>query len=297
MPSEDNREELPTLFFPYYVNQPRLLDVYAILNSGFSEYEEMQTSEEKGTNTKKNGKLNTSAGFKVFKLGVDGELSKELSASMGGGIKTRKVQTTTSMLGLVLEQLRKYGYIKRVEDASTGDFVTVPVTLQINSIKALIREAIDLLELSKRMQSLGGTAAKKDQNINELKKIDAVCRELFDAEEFLSDADKYAIIGNISNEHFYQAHRRDVIGTELTCFGQIRRVYPHGTQLMKNTVFSKVKSADAKKSLIDSLGPLADNGVFEYDSVIVAEIKDKPVYELEVIALYQEARQVDGRLA
>ena len=32
------------LFFPYYVNRGRLLDIYAILNNGYSEYEELSYS-------------------------------------------------------------------------------------------------------------------------------------------------------------------------------------------------------------------------------------------------------------
>lgn len=33
---------IDSVFFPYYVNQNRLLDIYAILNKGFSEYEEIK---------------------------------------------------------------------------------------------------------------------------------------------------------------------------------------------------------------------------------------------------------------
>ena len=32
------------LFFPYYIDQARLLDLYAILNGGYSEYEEIQNT-------------------------------------------------------------------------------------------------------------------------------------------------------------------------------------------------------------------------------------------------------------
>lgn len=32
------------LFFPYYVNKGRLLDIYSILNRGYSEYEELTIS-------------------------------------------------------------------------------------------------------------------------------------------------------------------------------------------------------------------------------------------------------------
>lgn len=31
------------IFFPYYVNQGRLLDICAILNGGYSEYSELQS--------------------------------------------------------------------------------------------------------------------------------------------------------------------------------------------------------------------------------------------------------------
>ena len=35
------------LFFPYYINQSRLLDIYAILNGGYSEYAEITTRDRK----------------------------------------------------------------------------------------------------------------------------------------------------------------------------------------------------------------------------------------------------------
>ena len=36
-------EKQKELFFPYYINQGRLLDIYAILNNGYSEYSEIIT--------------------------------------------------------------------------------------------------------------------------------------------------------------------------------------------------------------------------------------------------------------
>ena len=40
MPKHD-KETKVELFFPYYINQSRLLDIYAILNGGYSEYAEI----------------------------------------------------------------------------------------------------------------------------------------------------------------------------------------------------------------------------------------------------------------
>ena len=50
--SKEKKDEQIELFFPYYVNQERLLDIYAILNGGYSEFSEVTAS----TSTKKDKK-------------------------------------------------------------------------------------------------------------------------------------------------------------------------------------------------------------------------------------------------
>ena len=88
-------------FFPYYVNQGRLLDIYVILNSGYSEYSEITTAINE--NTTKGAKADTSAsiGFKLFNIG--GKLSGELEKANGASNenKEKKVQTVTSILSIV----------------------------------------------------------------------------------------------------------------------------------------------------------------------------------------------------
>ena len=39
--SKEKKDEQIELFFPYYVNQERLLYIYAILNGGYSEFSEV----------------------------------------------------------------------------------------------------------------------------------------------------------------------------------------------------------------------------------------------------------------
>lgn len=58
---------------------------------------------------------------------------------------------------------------------------------------------------------------------------------------------------------------------------------------MKNTVFARIQDATSKRDLIDSLTQIQKDGNFEYSSEAIPEIVDKPVYELEVIALYHDA--------
>lgn len=47
-----------------------------------------------------------------------------------------------------------------------GDFVCIPVNLKINSIKGLVDEAIEITELSQKMQEVGGTKLKGSNNAN-----------------------------------------------------------------------------------------------------------------------------------
>lgn len=57
---------IDSVFFPYYVNQNRLLDIYAILNKGFSEYEEIKEGSSSGKSSSKRG--GAGVGFKILAL-------------------------------------------------------------------------------------------------------------------------------------------------------------------------------------------------------------------------------------
>ncbi len=98
----------------------------------------------------------------------------------------------------------------------------------------------------------------------------------------------YAVIGTITDQNLYQAIRQDIIDIDLTCLAQIKRVFPDGTQLMKNTVFTKIMDTASKEALIKSVAAL-NSGPIKCDLVAIMEISGKPVYQLEVVALYQES--------
>src|SRR5699024_6989834 len=95
---ENKREEL---FFPYYVNQGRLIDIYAILNNGYSEYSEITTAI--GDEKTKKGEMNISAnsGFKIFNFGGSALAEREKTDSKMHENKEKKVQTVTSVLSIV----------------------------------------------------------------------------------------------------------------------------------------------------------------------------------------------------
>ncbi|HJG30553.1 MAG TPA: hypothetical protein K8U80_04055 [Collinsella ihuae] len=278
------------LFFPYYINQSRLLDLYAILNGGYTEYEEINASSE-ATNKKSGSAKVEGSGFKIFRIGGGLSGTIEGGSNEASSSSTKIVQTTTSMLGIVISALNDRGYVRDIASANAGSFIIVPVVLKINSIKSLINEAKALLELSEKMQAVGTkTSGKtKSETLEQVKQIAGVCRELFGAEEIICETDSYALVGTISDEHLYQAVRADIIRTELRCLAQVKRVFPEGTQLMKNTIFTKIRDTSSKKALIESMRALSDNGNFEYECDAIPEIVDKPVYQLEIVALYQSS--------
>ena len=286
------------LFFPYYIDQARLLDLYAILNGVYSEYEEIQNTANDENVRGGKAKTEVSGGFKMLKIGASIEGGARSQNQVGESSTTRVVQTTTSILSLVIRTLKSKRYIKDILDSQPGSFVIVPVTMQINSIKSLLEEAENLIKLGSEMQSLdnqkdNGKQSCQSNTLKQIKKISSVAHQLFGAEEIVCIKDNFAVFGNIVNDNLYQASRSDIVGTELSCLGQVKRIYPDGTQLMKNTVYSRFQNTEVKQPIIDSLVQMTKNGDFEYSAAAIAEVTGKPAFELQIVALYQTSCPTD----
>ena len=281
---ENERKEI---LFPYYINQSRLLDIYSILNGGYSEYEEITTNVVSEKNKSGKAELSISGGFKLFNIG--GQASAEVCDKDGTSNENRekKVQTVTSILSTVIRMFTKEGYIKDIKEANTGNFVCLPVNLQINSIKYLFSEFSTLIKLMDEMRKINIDIGISSKEIKEFDKFMKTFQIMFEGEEIIYEENNFAIVGNIIDTNLYQAVRSDLIDTELKCFAQIKRVFPEGTELMKNTIFSKIMDADAKISLIDTMRDIACSNDFSFEATAVPSIKGKPVYQLEIIALYQ----------
>lgn len=287
MMSEAGKNEGIEILFPYYVNQGRLLDIYSIFNGGYSEYSEITTTlggeKTKGTKAEASG----SVGFKIFNIGssVSGERGKTDSYATEN--KEKKVQTVTSILSLVKKTLSEKGLLKEIRDAKPGQFICIPVNLSINSIKSLLSEMSELVKLMGNMQKVGAKTKGTSKDVKSLVSMINSIRVLFGGEEILYQAEDFAIIGNIVDANLYQSVRADIIGTELKCLAQVKRIFPDGTELMKNTIFTRVKDHSAKETVISAMSELTDGSVFDFEAVAVASIYDKPVYQVEIIALYQ----------
>lgn len=292
----ENLSMKKALFFPHYVNQPRLLDVFAILNGGFSEYEEIQTGDTAEAKRKNAAKVE--AGFKLFKLGAGGGFSKDESSRREKMLSERKVHTTTSMLKLVLSELDEEGYLREIEKSRPGDFVVVPVSLKINSIKSLINETIMLTELGDKLKNLtsSGSARKPNENVAKLKKVSDAVRELFGSEEMVSESEDYAVVASIDDCYLYQSDRQSIVNVEMMCLGQVKLVHEGGAQLLRNTVFAKMRGDEMKKPVLKSLRDMTLSVDYSFENDVIPEIVGKPLYELEVVALYQDTYPIEPDL-
>lgn len=271
-------------FTPYYINQNRLFDLYSILNRGYSEYEEItiQSSDAK----KATGKVDTAAsgGFKLIKIsgGVEGECEhKELQSS---GTTIKRVQTVTSILGNVLEEMATKKYIQKIGDCKQGDFFEGTVNFTLNSLKKLLDILKDIVGLTASMSSIGVTA-KIPYTKKQIEDITKAFTFLFGGLEVFYETDEYAVIANLNENCLYLSNLDDILNTDIFCFGQIKKIYPNGTNLLKNTTFSRFKSAESKNDFISKIAELSNNDTLELGITAKAEIEGKKVYEVEIISL------------
>lgn len=285
----DKKQGIDEIFFPYYVNQGRLLDIYAILNEGYSEYSEITTAINNEKKQNDSAEVGTNVGFKLFNFGGSVSAGSENLDGTKSENREKKVQTVTSVLSLVKKELKKRGYLCDIESAKVGNYICIPVVLAINSIKILMEELSDLVNLMdnilKVSPDLKGEVSLP--NKKEIQNIQNTMKVLFGGEEIVFQTEKYAIIGNIVEGNLYQASKSDIIGTELKCLAQVKRVYPNGTELMKNTIFTKIKDVKMKKAFIENMMGLSNQATYDFDAAAIPSIYGKPVYQVELIALYQ----------
>lgn len=111
------------LFFPYYINKGRLLDIYAILNHGYSEYEEITVSSGAESQKTSKGEVSIGAGFKLFNFGGIASDEKVKTNNDGTQVTEKKIQTISSMLRIVLGMMRNKKYLAELGNANEGDFV------------------------------------------------------------------------------------------------------------------------------------------------------------------------------
>ena len=108
------------LFSPYYINQGRLLDIYAILNGGYSEYAEITTAISEESKKAGKGEASVKGNFKIFNFGGAISADSSKTDSQAKENKEKKVQTVTSVLGIVKTALaEKVEMSRKVQSENT----------------------------------------------------------------------------------------------------------------------------------------------------------------------------------
>jgi hypothetical protein len=279
--NKDNKDV--RIFTPYYINQSRLFDLYSILNGGFVEYEEISSLST--INTKGTGKaeIGTSGGFKLIKISGGGEAGLERAKENSSASTTRKIQTVTSILGTVLESMEEKGHFKEINLVSQGEFINTPVNFTLNSVKKLFEMLKEIAELSSSFKALGSNL-KLPYTTKQVDDIIKVFKFLIDTLEVYYETDEYAIIANITENNLYLSNVDDVVGTDITCFAQVKKIYPDGCPLLRNTILSKMKGSN-KSSIIGSFSGFTGNESFDLGVSARSKICGKTVYEVEIISL------------
>ena len=143
------------------------------------------------------------------------------------------------------------------------------------------------MSLIKNIESFGTSSSIKKSDISDFNKISKAMKQLINSDEVLFETNDFAIIGNVSDRHLYQASQTDIIGSELICLAQVKKVYKEGTELMKNSTLSKFKDKKLKEGFVNALNDILNNDSYDFSSTVKASIEGKPVYEVEIIALFQ----------
>lgn len=276
------------IFTPYYINQSRLFDLYALLNGGYNEYSEIMESVSQNNKSNVEAEINgTLSGFKMFNFGgsVGGSNNKE-----SGTLEKhshRMVQTTASMLSIVIDELASNDYISKINDSKAGSFINIPVEFRINSFRHLMNEVDNFMDLYYLIENMNNHSKAKNKKNKEFGQVKTIIDKMFSGDELLYETDEYAVIANIYDEHLYQSNKTDIIGCKLQCLGQIKRIFPYGTKLMKNTTFNKLSDQELERQLLHAIEGLTNQQSISFDSIPVTNISNKIVYQIEIIALFQ----------
>lgn len=177
------------------------------------------------------------------------------------------------------------GYLLEINNAKPGNFICVDVSLSINSINNMIEEVEEIVKLLESIKKIDSSINIPDKS--KMKDLKNVVKVLFGGQEVLFQKEDYAILSSVNENNLYQSSLNDIIDTELKCLAQVKRIYPKGTELMKNTIFSKFKDKKTKNSFIDKMTSFSKQDFYNFDVVVIPSIEEKPVYQIEIIALYQ----------
>lgn len=284
---------------PFYINETRLIDLCAIQNGGFSEYEIHSNSSEHASSD--TGRIK--AGITL----VFGSRESTQSKSNKQGAEIKKVQTIASILHQTIERSEtKNENDLREKQVEVGDLITVPVYFKLNSYTLDI-EAVDatftIARIAVREQAKAAvhdeTAKDKSKNAekravefaeqqyNQISKewseVKTALSMLVSEDEVFSETDDYAIVSVLESDCLYQSSLASVIETDLKCFGQIKAIRDGSTGLLNNSLLKKVNNPE---EFIKTMESASFQDSVDVSLHITLNTEAKIIYEVEIIGLY-----------
>lgn len=113
-------------FFPYYINIGRIIDIYATISKGYTEYEEVLIEKEMSRRKSKGLKGNHT--FKWFS--VEGEIESHTEDSSKETSKSKRIHTVASLLNCTIESLCRKGKVFSLIDPSGDENNAVTIASQ-----------------------------------------------------------------------------------------------------------------------------------------------------------------------
>ncbi len=283
-----------------YINESRLLDICAMENNGFSEYE-IYSNVESSDKTRKHS---LAWGFKAIALG-NVEYNSEDGASKKQSQEVKKIQTISSIFKNTLEQVKESCKTEeQLTDGAVaaGDYILIPVNLHLNSFTLGIEAFDAALKLYEPIiQAQSGNKPAKGHNVTQNDTTNAISRSEFERlkkewgalkeslgvliefEEVYYEHENYAITGTIDRGFLYQSTIQGIVDMQVKCFAQIKEIRDGSTGFLKNTLYSKI---DNIEQLSKPLEDFFSKGPLRADLSVKLDTNVQTIYELEIIGLY-----------
>ena len=215
-------------FLPVYIDKTKLLDINSILFDGYSEFSEVNCTNEDKNSTSQKGKANAGIGMSIFSLGSQLESDSSNNKNLISNISLKRVQTSSSLLANTIKLLSKNQMLKHIP-LRTGQLIEVKGEFKNNSLIDCLDQLLNIANFAQ----LATKFAKKNTDQTdynsmkkEIKKIQEILSSnLKNKSELVYETNECIYVAKIDPNCLYNCGLYDIYNNELNFFGQIKGIY------------------------------------------------------------------------
>lgn len=222
------------LFFPLpiYLNYKYVIDLSAVMEDGFSEFEELKSkyTNNETTSNKAGGGLGIAAkAFSIVNLGANlkGEYAKGDSKGDSHESAKRKVQTNTSMLAKLRNGLYDQGMVaSQYGRAEVEKFIEIRGSFSKPPLSAALEAMTASMDIGVQLEGLGNNG-RKSRKAQVPPQITALMKLLDDSgsvDLIFSMVDDSKAIVSFDKEVLEGKNIDDILAGEYTLFGKISSI-------------------------------------------------------------------------